>query len=168
MACKHIAASSQHPAEAEASHAGGHSMQPYRVPERFQTPGSPVQHISMSPNEGVPHLPTLAFAGGQVGHDSSSPSNALLERALICMPDAEPAAELDDEQLILAAAEVHFEDHAALRSHSVPCNKPLPSAIKRSLSQHTTAENQQEAHHCGASRHAGPMVEGSGVQLKME
>ena len=172
MASKHVAATLQLAAAHDGLAASAQPMQPYLLPDRFQTPGSPILHTSISGSEGVPGLPTLNFGARQAGHDSSSPSTgALLESALISMPDTEPDAELDDGQLILAAAEVHFEDHAALRSHSVPCNKPLPSTMKRSASHHSTAMEQREAYpaiHRVASCHAGAMAEGRGLQLKME
>ena len=165
MASKHIAASSQRRAELDGV------PQHIYLPDRFQTPGSPVQHAAPSEGDGLPRMPGLTFGSRQAGHDSGSPGTALLERALLSMPDAEPVTELDDGQLILAAAEVHFEDHAALRSHSVPCTSSLPSAIKRSQSQQTTAGEQQEVHpsiHRSASQHAGLMMEDSALQLKME
>ena len=169
MASKHMAASSQ---RRRAELDGGHGMpQPIYLPDRFQTPGSPVQHAAAGGGEGLPRMPGVTFGSRQAGHDSGSPSAALLERALLGIPDADPVTELDDGQLILAAAEVHFEDYAALRSHSVPCNASLPSAIKRSQSQQTTAVEQQEVHpsiHRSASQHDGLMIEDSALQLKME
>lgn len=169
MASKHIVATSRHTADQNGHHTSCQQMQPCRIPDRYQPPGPP-QHPLLGEGEGIaPHLPPLEFGGRQTGHDSSSPCNTLLENALISMPDVEP--ELDDGQLILAAAEVHFEDHAALRSHSVPCSKSLPSAIKRSASHHPTSEQQRDALpaiHRVASCHAGAMTEGRAPQLKIE
>jgi hypothetical protein len=172
MSSKHVAATLQLAASQDGLAARAQPMQPYLLPDRFQTLGPPIPHTSISGSEGIPCLPTLDFGARQADHDSGSPSTgALLESALISMPDTEPDSELDDRQLILAAAEVHFEDHAALRSHSVPSNKPVPSALKRSASHHTAAMEQRKAHpamHSVASCHAGAMAEGRGLPLKTE
>ena len=100
MASKHMAASSQRRAELD----GGHGVPIYvpHLPGSFQTPGSPVHHAAASEGEGLPRMPGLTFGSRQAGHDSGSPGTALLERALLGMPDAEAVTELDDGQLILA------------------------------------------------------------------
>ena len=172
MASQHMAASSQQALAHDEHHTAHQVMQPYLLPDRYQPPGSPVLAPPLNGGEGiVPSLPPLGFGERHTGHHSSSPGTALLESALISMPDVGPDAELDDGQLILAAAEVHFEDHAALRSHSVPCSKSLPSAIKRSASHHATSAEQQDVYpsmHRVASCHAGAITEGRAQPLKVE
>ena len=173
MATQHMEASSQQAHNQAEHHATHQLMQPYHLSDTYRPPGSPVAPPPLNGGEGlVPSLPALEFGGRHTGHHSSSPGTALLESALISMPDAGPDAELDDGQLILAAAEVHFEDHAALRSHSVPCSKTLPSAIKRSASHHnTTAEQRQDtfpAMHRVASCHASAMTAARAPPLKVE
>ena len=172
MATEHMAASSQQALDHDEHHATHQLMQPYHQSDRYRPPGSPVLPEPLKGGEGVvPSLPALGFGGRHTGHHSSSPGTALLESALISMPDAGPDAELDDGQLILAAAEVHFEDHAALRSHSVPCSSSLPSAIKRSASHHTKIAEQQDTYpsmHRVASCHASAMTEGRAPLLKVE
>lgn len=172
MANQHMAASSQQALDHDEHHATHQPMQTYHQPDNYQVPGSPVLPPPLKGGEGVvPSLPALGFAGSHTGHHSSSPGTTLLESALISMPDAGPDAELDDGQLILAAAEVHFENHAALRSHSVPCSSSLPSAIKRSASHHTRIAEQQDTYpsvHRVASCHANAMTEGRAPLLKVE
>ncbi len=172
MASQHMAVSSQQALAHDEHHAAHQLMQPYHLPDRYRPPGSPLLAPPLNIGEGiVPNLPALGFGERPTGHHSSSPGTALLESALISMPDVGPDAELDDGQLILAAAEVHFEDHAALRSHSVPCSKSLPSAIKRCASQHTTTAEQQDTYpsmHRVASCHASAMTEGRAPPLKVE
>lgn len=169
MASQHMAVSSQQALNQDEQRATHQLMQPYHPSDRYRPPGSPVVPPPLTGGEGiVPSLPSLGFGGNH----SSSPGTALLESALISMPDAGPDAELDDGQLILAAAEVHFEDHAALRSHSVPCSKTMPSAIKRSASHHNTNAEQQQntfpAMHRVASCHASSMAAGRAPPLKVE